>query len=281
MVSPKWSWSNSSFASHDPLLSPLDEGATLSSLTCPLITCTGSRLIFTIEGPPPVPSDLSSPLSLAQGTGSLLRQSQASEIFCSSLQHLMRYSRHVHWWQAYYSSLHLPCESNPSVKSRSVHSSVSWSLPVSLLSSGGLPLTASTSRGPGRRFTYSQPFSHTHCHTCSLSFVSVLQAVQQSICCYLSVSLFSPPLTVPLLPIPFNHPLSSLASCSPPLSPPTNRCPASLFSMALPRLHCPLLTVQFAQEAHGTFRHTVSTQQKIAIRTSHLIWWQIRPAFCK
>ena len=86
----------------------------------------------------------------------------------------------------------------------------------------------------------------------------------------------------PLLPVPFNHPLSSLASFSPPLSPPptlTNRCPTSLFSMAPSRLHRPVLTVQFAQEAHGTFRHTVSTQQKIAITTSHLIWWQIRPAF--
>lgn len=52
MVRPRWSWSNSSFPSHDSLLSPLDEGATLSSLTWPLITCTGSRLILTIEDPP-------------------------------------------------------------------------------------------------------------------------------------------------------------------------------------------------------------------------------------
>ena len=74
------------------------------------------------------------------------------------------------------------------MKSRSsVHSSVSWSLPVSLLSSRGLPLTASTSRGRGRRLLI-RSHSHTHCHTCSLSVVSVLQAVQQSICCYLSVS---------------------------------------------------------------------------------------------
>lgn len=48
---PRWSLSNSLFPSHDPALSPLDEGATLSSATCPLITCTGSRLIFTIEDP--------------------------------------------------------------------------------------------------------------------------------------------------------------------------------------------------------------------------------------
>lgn len=52
VVRPKWSRSNSSFSSHDPLLSPLDEVATLSSLTCPLITCTGSRFIFTIENLP-------------------------------------------------------------------------------------------------------------------------------------------------------------------------------------------------------------------------------------
>lgn len=49
VVRPRRSWLNSSFPSHDPLLSPLEEGAPLSSGTCPLITCTGSRLIFTIE----------------------------------------------------------------------------------------------------------------------------------------------------------------------------------------------------------------------------------------
>lgn len=138
----------------------------------------------------------------------------------------------------------------------------------------------------GDVYLFAAILTHTVTHAVC-PFVSVLQAVQQSICCYLSVSLSPPPPhrpPPPLLPVPFNHPLSSLASFCPPLSPPptpllTNRCPASLFSMALPRLHLPLLTVQFAQEAHGTFRHAVSTQQKIAITTSHLIWWQIRPAF--
>lgn len=49
VVRPRLSWLKSSFSSHDSLLSPLDDAETLSSLTCPLITCTGSRLIFTIE----------------------------------------------------------------------------------------------------------------------------------------------------------------------------------------------------------------------------------------
>lgn len=49
VVRPRRSWLNSSFSSHGPLLSPLDEGETLRSWTCPLITCTGSTLIFTID----------------------------------------------------------------------------------------------------------------------------------------------------------------------------------------------------------------------------------------
>lgn len=81
--------------------------------------------------------------------------------------------------------------------------------------------------------------AHTHCHTYSLSSVSMLRAVQQSICCYLSACLYPlAPLSLPFpfLSVPFNHSLGSLVSFVPLL--PTNHNPTSLFSAA-PPLHPP------------------------------------------
>lgn len=81
---PKWSWSNSSFPSHDPLLSPLADGPTLSSFTWPLITCTGSKLIFTIEDHrelPPPPTPLCFTLTRTQGSPSARRGAGRSASF--------------------------------------------------------------------------------------------------------------------------------------------------------------------------------------------------------
>lgn len=155
-----------------------------------------------------------------------------------------------------------------------VHLSVSFFFP-----SRGLLLTVSNSSARERCTVIHHHYPvhthpsvmHTHTrHIYSLSFLSLLQSVQQSICCYLSVSLSLFPHSVPPLTPSFSLcPFQSLSQLpgfvhSPlsPFWPITGPLPNTACTTTLPFPYCPLLTVQFAQEAHGTFRLTLSTQQK-------------------
>lgn len=118
-----------------------------------------------------------------------------------------------------------------------------------------LLLLASTSR---RHENLIHNHDHTHsgplwrCHTSGLSLVSVLQAVQPSICCCLSASAPSlPSLPLPLCPIQSQLPAFIR-------SPPADQSqPCFLIqhghAPAPPATTVPVLTVQFAPEAHGKY----------------------------
>ena len=237
---PTLSWSISSFSSHDPLLSPFDERPTLSSLTCPLITCTGSRLIFTRENPPSLCSQrlpfspILTPRAYTILSFCKIKKDSVplqSEAFMDTLLSCAWMTG----WEEFAGLV--KCEEQ-------VFTLPPLHLSVSLFSLQRIITHCVQIQRTWKKISasHSQPLSHTLSHTVYplLDYSPSAATVSHSF--FLSPHSVTPP---PSLSVPFNHPLSSVLLL-------TNHSPASLCSKAPPPPSCcPLLTVQFTQEAHG------------------------------
>lgn len=99
----------------------------------------------------------------------------------------------------------------------------------------------------------------------------------------LCISLF-PTQCPPPAPSSLSHSITTVAPwlCHSPLSPSDQSQPCFLIQHGSTPCYS-LLTVQFAQEAHGTFRlmHTITQEKQNSIVMSHLIWCQIKTVLNK